>query len=101
MSKNNNTIHLLRLYLTTPIRWCLLGALYSDGTKDGDKMDDTVIPGGEHTYTWEITEEFGPTPSDKACIPWAYHSHSKDAGKDTNSGLLGTLLTCKKGKCVR
>ncbi|XP_046333046.2 hephaestin-like protein [Haliotis rufescens] len=73
------------------------GALYSDGTKDGDKMDDTVIPGGEHTYTWEITEEFGPTPGDKACIPWAYHSHSKDAGKDTNSGLLGTLLTCKKG----
>lgn len=72
------------------------GALYPDGTSDSLKKDDSVPPGGSYTYRWEVKPEFAPTDDDANCLTWVYHSHV-DAPKDMASGLIGALLTCKKG----
>ncbi|XP_069825746.1 ferroxidase HEPHL1 isoform X1 [Dendropsophus ebraccatus] len=72
------------------------GAFYPDGTSKSDKRDDAVPPGGHHTYTWIVKEEYAPTPDDPNCLTWIYHSHI-DAPRDIASGLIGALLTCKKG----
>ncbi|KAK6174347.1 hypothetical protein SNE40_017643 [Patella caerulea] len=70
------------------------GALYMDGSSGYGKEDDVVLPGNVHNYTWFIKQ--GPSESDPPCIPYVYHSHINLA-KDTNSGLIGVLLICKKG----
>uniref|UniRef100_A0A8C4NLE0 ferroxidase n=1 Tax=Dicentrarchus labrax TaxID=13489 RepID=A0A8C4NLE0_DICLA len=72
------------------------GALYPDGTSNMLKMDDCVPPGGSYTYRWEVRPEFAPTDDDANCLTWVYHSHL-DAPKDIATGLIGALLTCKKG----
>lgn len=72
------------------------GALYPDGTSSNLKKDDCVPPGGSYTYRWEVKPEFGPTDDDANCLTWVYHSHI-DAPRDISSGLIGALLTCKKG----
>ncbi|XP_056254111.1 ferroxidase HEPHL1 isoform X1 [Seriola aureovittata] len=72
------------------------GALYPDGTSGRLKKDDCVPPGGSYTYRWEVRPEFAPTDDDANCLTWVYHSHL-DAPKDIASGLIGALLTCKKG----
>uniref|UniRef100_A0A3B4GZ41 Hephaestin-like 1b n=1 Tax=Pundamilia nyererei TaxID=303518 RepID=A0A3B4GZ41_9CICH len=72
------------------------GALYPDGTSSKLKKDDCVPPGGSYTYRWEVKPEFGPTDDDANCLTWVYHSHI-DAPRDISSGLIGALLTCKKG----
>ncbi|XP_066570812.1 hephaestin isoform X2 [Amia ocellicauda] len=72
------------------------GAFYPDHTSGNDKLDDGVPPNGTHTYTWSVTVDHAPTPADPNCLTWAYHSHL-DAPRDIASGLIGALLTCKKG----
>ncbi|KAM4796126.1 ferroxidase HEPHL1 [Rhinophrynus dorsalis] len=72
------------------------GAFYPDGTRNADKHDDAVPPGGHHTYTWIVKEEYAPTAEDPNCLTWIYHSHI-DAPRDIAAGLIGALLTCKKG----
>ncbi|RVE63889.1 hypothetical protein OJAV_G00140780 [Oryzias javanicus] len=72
------------------------GALYPDGTSGNLKQDDSVPPGGSYTYRWEVRQQFAPTDDDANCLTWVYHSHI-DAPKDIASGLIGALLTCKKG----
>ncbi|XP_056329240.1 hephaestin-like protein 1a [Danio aesculapii] len=72
------------------------GALYPDGTSGHDKKDDAVAPGESYTYTWVVKPEYAPTEKDASCLTWVYHSHG-DAPKDIASGLIGALLTCKKG----
>ncbi|XP_071378036.1 ferroxidase HEPHL1-like [Centroberyx affinis] len=72
------------------------GALYPDGTSTKLKQDDSVPPGGSYTYRWEVRPEFAPTDGDANCLTWVYHSHL-EAPKDISSGLIGALLTCKKG----
>ncbi|XP_040006414.1 ferroxidase HEPHL1 isoform X1 [Xiphias gladius] len=72
------------------------GALYPDGTSNWLKKDDSVPPGGSYTYRWEVRPEFAPTDDDANCLTWIYHSHVH-APKDIASGLIGALLTCKKG----
>lgn len=53
-----------------------------------------VGPGERFTYTWQVLE--GPTSSDSPCIPYIYYSGT-DPIWDTNSGLVGPLLVCRKG----
>lgn len=53
-----------------------------------------VGPGKTFTYTWQVKD--GPSPSDPSCIPYLYFS-AADPVADTNSGLMGPLLVCKKG----
>ncbi|KAM9321158.1 ferroxidase HEPHL1 [Gastrophryne carolinensis] len=72
------------------------GAFYPDGTSKSDKRDDAVPPGGQHTYTWIVNQEHAPASGDPNCLTWIYHSHI-DAPRDISSGLIGALLTCKKG----
>ncbi|XP_038564951.1 ferroxidase HEPHL1 [Micropterus salmoides] len=72
------------------------GALYPDGTSKSLKKDDSIPPGGSYTYRWEVKPEFGPTDDDANCLTWVYHSHV-DSPMDISSGLIGPLLTCKKG----
>ncbi|XP_024118878.1 ferroxidase HEPHL1 [Oryzias melastigma] len=72
------------------------GAFYPDRTSGNLKQDDSVPPGGSYTYRWEVRQEFAPTDDDANCLTWVYHSHI-DAPKDIASGLIGALLTCKKG----
>lgn len=79
--------------------FCQPGALYPDGTSNLLKMDDAVPPGGSYTYRWEVRPEFAPTDDDAECLTWVYHSHL-DAPKDIAAGLIGPLLTCKKGRSI-
>ncbi|XP_063806721.1 ferroxidase HEPHL1-like [Pseudophryne corroboree] len=72
------------------------GALYPDGTSKANKRDDAVPPGGHYTYTWIVKQEYAPTSGDPNCLTWIYHSHL-DPVRDIASGLIGPLLTCKKG----
>ncbi|XP_069140147.1 hephaestin-like protein [Argopecten irradians] len=76
------------------------GALYVDGTNSTFKKDDGVPPGGSHVYIWNVTSNFGPLRSDENCVSWAYHSHVSPV-KDINTGLVGCLLTCKRGVLYR
>lgn len=78
---------------------CVLGALYPDGTSGAKKQDDGIPPGGNHTYKWTVKPELAPAQGDPNCLTWAYHSHVM-ANRDISSGLIGGLLTCKKGKTV-
>lgn len=59
-----------------------------------DKPGSHVEPGHNFTYEWQVLE--GPSPSDAPCIPYLYYSASNPVA-DTNSGLVGPLLVCKKG----
>ncbi|XP_077341097.1 ferroxidase HEPHL1-like [Lithobates pipiens] len=72
------------------------GAFYPDKTQKSDKLDDAVPPGGQYTYTWIADQMHAPTSGDPNCLTWIYHSHT-DAPRDIASGLIGALLTCKKG----
>ncbi len=73
-----------------------LGSLYFDNTSLYEKEDDVISPGQEHTYQWEVTSEVSPTAADPPCITYTYLSHY-DIVKDYNTGLIGTMLICKKG----
>uniref|UniRef100_A0A8D0HKS2 Hephaestin n=1 Tax=Sphenodon punctatus TaxID=8508 RepID=A0A8D0HKS2_SPHPU len=72
------------------------GSLYPDMSSQNQRKDDAVPPGGNHTYTWTVPEDHGPTADDPTCLTWIYHSHT-DAPRDIASGLIGPLLTCKEG----
>ncbi|XP_036355876.1 ferroxidase HEPHL1-like, partial [Octopus sinensis] len=72
------------------------GALYLDKTYGPKKVDDMVPPGERYLYAWNITENFAPARDDENCIAWAYHSHVLTT-RDTNTGLIGPLITCKAG----
>jgi len=72
------------------------GAFYDDHTEGDQKGDDHVPPGGTRVYKWTIPENHAPTKDDKNCLTWAYHSHVKPVN-DINTGLIGAILTCKKG----
>jgi manganese oxidase len=72
------------------------GALYADGTSGADKKDDLVAPGGTYTYTWNATEQSGPTHGDASSVLWMYHSHFVE-GKDINTGLIGPIVVTARG----
>lgn len=89
-----------RLALTHPrtghVQYYFLGSLYPDGSSGQLKADDSVPPGGSHIYNWTIPESHAPTVADPACLTWIYHSHV-DAPRDIATGLIGPLITCKRG----
>lgn len=73
------------------------GTHYEDGTSGQDKLDDSVPPGGSHTYTWDVPERSGPGPKDPSSIVWLYHSHVNEAA-DTNAGLVGPIIISRRGE---
>uniref|UniRef100_A0A8B9PUZ7 ferroxidase n=1 Tax=Apteryx owenii TaxID=8824 RepID=A0A8B9PUZ7_APTOW len=68
------------------------GVPYLDGYP---KPGAHVKPGETFTYKWRVPENGGPTESDPPCLTYLYYS-ATDAVKDTNSGLVGPLLVCRK-----
>lgn len=79
-----------------PVHFNFVGSLYPDGSFGYMKADDSVPPGGIHVYNWTIPEGHAPTAADPACLTWIYHSHV-DAPRDIAAGLIGPLITCKRG----
>jgi FtsP/CotA-like multicopper oxidase with cupredoxin domain len=71
------------------------GAPYADGTSGADKADDSVAPGGTHTYTWKVPKRAGPGKADDNSVLWLYHGHT-DETADTNAGLIGPILISDK-----
>ncbi|KAL9983729.1 hypothetical protein ACROYT_G005948 [Oculina patagonica] len=76
------------------------GSIYADHSNDEQKRDDKVKPNKVHTYNWLINEQHAPTETDEDCVTRMYHSHVMSV-KDTNTGLIGPLLICKRGVLVK
>ncbi|KAJ6664911.1 hypothetical protein lerEdw1_005883 [Lerista edwardsae] len=68
------------------------GAPYADGHQ---KLGAHVEPGGTFEYRWKVPESIGPTDSDPPCLTYLYYS-ATDPVMDTQSGLVGPLVICKK-----
>ncbi|XP_039249942.2 hephaestin-like protein [Styela clava] len=68
------------------------GVFFTDVTSLG--------PGQIHTYKWTIPESVSPTDVDGDCLFYLYFS-SVHPAKDTNSGLVGPLLVCRRGTLAR
>ena len=73
------------------------GAPYDDGTSGADKDDDSVPPGGEHTYVWLVPPRAGPAPRDPSSIVWLYHGHAPEVAS-TNAGLIGAMVITAQGR---
>jgi hephaestin len=73
------------------------GAPYADNTSGGDRADDAVPPGGQHTYTWQVPDRAGPGPHDGSSVMWMYHSHT-DEVQDTYAGLMGPMVITERGQ---
>ena len=71
------------------------GSNYEDNTSGANTRDNGIDPGQLYKYVWEVPERAGPTPDGTTCIAWAYYSDVNPI-KDTNSGLVGPLVVCKK-----
>lgn len=69
------------------------GAVYVD--EERLPLDSSVLPGRTRVYEWFVPKQSAPGPNDDACITWSYYS-AVDTIKDTNTGLIGPLITCKK-----
>jgi hypothetical protein len=66
------------------------------GTKSSFLQDGAVAPGASYIYRWLVPERAGPGPHEPNCVGWIYHSGT-DVIKDTYSGLMGPLVTCRPG----
>ncbi|XP_067656246.1 hephaestin-like protein [Haliotis asinina] len=76
------------------------GALYADGVHYQAGATDIVPPGQTHTYNWTVAAESSPAEGDPDCLTWLYHSHVSSV-EDISSGLIGFLLTCRKGSLAK
>lgn len=47
------------------------------------------------TYHWLVPKWAAPGPTDGPCLTLAYYS-SVDPVRDTNTGLIGPIITCRK-----
>lgn len=74
-----------------PVTWVLLNFLSAGYMKPGAH----VKAGETFTYKWRVPENGGPSENDPPCLTYLYYS-ATDAVKDTNSGLVGPLLVCRK-----
>ena len=68
------------------------GSVYLDKKEKKGKF---VSPGAFSTYKWFVPKRSAPGSKDSSCVTWSYYS-AVDSVKDTNSGLLGPLIICRK-----
>lgn len=71
------------------------GSKYRDNTTGADTADNAIAPGRIYNYVWEVPERAGPGSKDTECLTWGYSSDVNPI-RDTNSGLVGPLIICKK-----
>lgn len=71
------------------------GSDYKDGTTGGSIADNAISRGQTYKYVWEVPERAGPGKDGPSCATWAYYSDVNPI-KDTNSGLVGPLIVCRK-----
>ena len=71
------------------------GSPYKDNTTGADLVDNAIAPGKIHNYVWEVPTRAGPGPNDTDCLTWGYYSDVNPV-KDTNTGLVGALVICRK-----
>lgn len=76
------------------------GSAYDDTTKDNDKSDEAIPPGGSHEFRWQVPERAGPGPEDPDSIAWLYHSHAHEP-EDTNAGLIGPIIVSRPGTLLK
>lgn len=65
-----------------------------------DRGEVPVNPGEVYVYEWDVPYRAGPGENGFNCVPWAYYS-AVDPVRDTNTGLVGPLITCRKGTLNR
>ncbi|XP_045150941.1 ceruloplasmin [Echinops telfairi] len=70
-------------------------SIHSHGVTTSYSTAVPTQPGEIQTYIWKIPERSSPTSKDFECIPMVYLS-TVDYLKDLNSGLIGTLVICRK-----
>ncbi|XP_075411674.1 ceruloplasmin-like [Tenrec ecaudatus] len=70
-------------------------SIHAHGVETNYTIPVPTQPGEIQTYTWKIPESGGPTSKDFECIPRIYLS-TVDYVKDLSSGLIGTLIICRK-----
>lgn len=70
------------------------GASYQDNARSSN--GDAVQPGETYNYHWYVPPRSGPSVNDPNCIPWIYYS-SVESVNDTNSGLIGPIVICRRG----
>ena len=73
------------------------GAPYADGSDAAAQLDDGVLPGDRHTYTWPVPERAGPSHDEGSTAFWMYHSHTSEVG-DVNAGLIGPMIVTARGR---
>eukprot|EP01095_Lingulamoeba_sp_RSL-Kostka_P010061 TRINITY_DN3543_c0_g1_i4.p1 TRINITY_DN3543_c0_g1~~TRINITY_DN3543_c0_g1_i4.p1 ORF type:complete len:359 (+),score=131.70 TRINITY_DN3543_c0_g1_i4:52-1128(+) len=66
------------------------------GNPNPNSGGNSVEPGEEHVYTWNIPTRSGPSIGDWSSSVWIYTSHV-DVVKDSNSGLLGAVVITRHG----
>ncbi|KAB1271889.1 Hephaestin-like protein 1 [Camelus dromedarius] len=75
-------------------------SISAQGVEEADRGKGLQVPvtkpGEIKTYRWNVPKRSGPGPSDPNCIPWVYYS-TVNFVKDTYSGLMGPLITCREG----
>uniref|UniRef100_A0A8B9FCP7 Ceruloplasmin n=1 Tax=Amazona collaria TaxID=241587 RepID=A0A8B9FCP7_9PSIT len=70
-------------------------SIHAHGVKTDSSVVAVTNPGETKRYAWKIPERSSPERGDARCIAWAYHS-TVDIIKDTYSGLIGTLVVCRR-----
>ncbi|KAM8998001.1 coagulation factor VIII isoform 2-T2 [Ara ararauna] len=64
--------------------------------QDATQGGEVVQPGKIRKYTWKVLPQMAPTTQEFDCKAWAYFSNV-DLEKDLHSGLIGPLITCRRG----
>ncbi|KAM5274878.1 ceruloplasmin-like isoform 1-T1 [Hipposideros larvatus] len=72
------------------------GSFYKTPGGSTPPASSHVDPGTTFVYTWQVSPDVGPTSMDPDCLTHLYYS-SVNGTKDTNTGLVGPLLVCRKG----
>ncbi|CAB1420472.1 unnamed protein product [Pleuronectes platessa] len=70
-------------------------SIHASGVKTDVPEVHPTPPGETHTYTWYVTKNTGPTLEQEDCSVSAYYS-TVDVVKDMYSGLIGSLVICRR-----
>ncbi|VDI70114.1 Hypothetical predicted protein [Mytilus galloprovincialis] len=61
-----------------------------------EQAENGVPPGKSTTFRWYVPERSGPSALDPNCVGRSYDSTTNPL-KDSNTGLFGPLVVCRKG----